>query len=270
MFRLIGDYMVARMHEFPASRTLASMSDEVAVPGTSVESRAVHRSWRISWRRHFFSWFAIACAIVVFAGFAPTYFLRAASDQPPLSAPVHLHGALNTAWILLLIVQTRLVAARRIAMHRALGVGGAVLAGSMLIVGYQVAIDFGRRTADTPIAKFLIIPMGGLLVFAVLVGAGLLLRRRAESHKRLMALATIELLNAAVDRLPGVMAAGLAPFYYGTDLLLLALVAHDVITLRRIHPATVWGGGFLVLSQVLRVQLLDSPQGLAIAQWLTR
>jgi hypothetical protein len=84
----------------------------------------------------------------------------------------------------------------------------------------------------------------GLIVFPTLVGAAFLLRRRVDFHKRLMLLATIELMNAAVDRLPGVFAAGLAPFYPGTDLFLLAVVIYDSVTLRRLHPATMWGGLF--------------------------
>jgi hypothetical protein len=111
--------------------------------------------------------------------------------------------------------------------------------------------------------------MGALIVFPVVVGAALLLRRRPDFHKRLILIATIELMNAAVDRLPGVFAAGLAPFYPGTDLFLLALVIHDGVTLRRIHPATLWGGLFLVAMQVLRVQLMDTSAWLAVARWLT-
>ena len=90
-----------------------------------------------------------------------------------------------------------------------------------------------------------------------------------DFHKRLMLLATIELMNAAVDRLPGVYAAGLAPFYPGTDLFLLALVIYDGVTLRRLHPATLWGGFFLVAMQLLRVLLMDSSAWLAVATWLT-
>jgi hypothetical protein len=221
--------------------------------------------------RLFFSGMAVAFAVVVFVGFAPTYFLRTLSDRPPLPWLVHLHGVLLSTWILLLLVQTTLVALRRTDLHRLLGAGGGVLAASIIPVGYFVAISAARggAAADPGTLKFLIVPMGALIVFPVVVGAALLLRRRPDLHKRLILIATIELMNAAVDRLPGVFAAGLAPFYPGTDLFLLALVIHDGVTLRRIHPATLWGGLFLVAMQVLRVQLMDTSAWLAVARWLT-
>jgi hypothetical protein len=220
--------------------------------------------------RLFFSGMTVAFAVVVFIGFAPTYFLRSLSDQPGLPWLVHVHGALFSAWILLLLVQTRLVAVKRTDLHRVLGVAGGVLAVSMIPVGYVVAIGAARRfaAADPDALKFLIVPMGALIVFPVLVGAALLLRRRPDFHKRLILIATIELMNAAVDRLPGVFAAGLTPFYPGTDLFLLALVIYDGVALRRIHPATLWGGLFLVSMQVLRVQLMDTSVWFAVARWL--
>ena len=212
----------------------------------------------------------VAFAVVVFAGFAPTYFLRRLSDRPSLPSLVHLHGALFVAWILLLLVQTRLVAMKRTDLHRTLGVAGGALAVLMFIDGYDVAISAARRTAQIPgQLQFLIVPVGALIVFPVLVGAAFALRRRVDFHKRLMVIATIELMNAAVDRLPGVSEAGLRPFYPGTDLFLLALVVYDCVTLRRIHAATLWGGSFLVAMQLLRVALMNTGAWLAVASWLT-
>jgi hypothetical protein len=39
------------------------------------------------------------------------------------------------------------------------------------------------------------------------------------------------------------------------DLFLAALVAYDFTTRRRLHPATLWGGGFLLVSEPLRVAI---------------
>jgi hypothetical protein len=77
----------------------------------------------------------------VFVGFAPTYFLRTLSDRPPLPWLVHLHGVLFSTWILLLLVQTTLVAVKRTDLHRLLGVGGGALAVLMIPVGFCVAIS---------------------------------------------------------------------------------------------------------------------------------
>jgi hypothetical protein len=225
-------------------------------------------------QRLFFSGFAIAAAIVVVIGFGPSYFLRPLAVSPALSPTLHLHGAAFTAWIALLIAQTNLAARGHLRLHRTLGTAGAALAVVMLVTGYAAAMEAGKRWASAgdgaaPPLGFLVIPLGGLVVFAVLFAAALWLRHRAEFHRRLMLIATIDLLNAAVDRLPGVAGSGLAPFYYGTDLFLLALVVYDLAVLRRLHPATLWGGSFLVASQLLRVKLAGTAGWLAVATWLT-
>jgi hypothetical protein len=160
----------------------------------------------------FFTGMALACALTVFIGFAPTYYLRAAFDGPPVPTRlVHLHGAVCTAWILLFIAQTSLIAAGRTDLHRRLGAVGAGLAVALLVVGWFTAIEGARRgrtpPGGPPPLAFLSVPMGTLAVFAILVVIGLANRRRRDTHKRLMLLATIALLTPAIARfrsfLPG-------------------------------------------------------------------
>ncbi len=45
-------------------------------------------------------------------------------------------------------------------------------------------------------------PIFDILVFAGIAGSGLLLRRRSDFHRRLMLLATLGILTAAIARLP--------------------------------------------------------------------
>ena len=73
----------------------------------------------------FFTGMATAVALTAFIGFAPTYYLRGAFGGRPLSALVHLHGAIFTAWICSSLLQTSLVAVRRTDLHRRLGVWSA-------------------------------------------------------------------------------------------------------------------------------------------------
>ena len=78
--------------------------------------------------RAFFTAMALMSALAVFAGFAPSYFLR--SDAlPPLTWLYRAHGLLFTAWICLFIAQTALVAGHRTDIHRKLGVAGGAVAG---------------------------------------------------------------------------------------------------------------------------------------------
>ena len=68
--------------------------------------------------RVFYSSLAIALALVVFVGFAPTYYLRPLDPTPPptvtgatsLSRLAHIHGAVFTGWVLLFVIQTSLIA----------------------------------------------------------------------------------------------------------------------------------------------------------------
>jgi hypothetical protein len=95
----------------------------------------------------FFSGIAMAI-VTALAGFGRTYFLRPllpALTPPPMALTplIHLHGLLFTGWVLLLLIQVRLVAAKRITRHRELGVAGAAMAGLMVVVGTLTALHAG-------------------------------------------------------------------------------------------------------------------------------
>src|SRR6516162_537281 len=193
--------------------------------------------------RLFFSGMALASALMLFLGFLPSYFNRSA-EFPPLTPLYQLHGAVFTAWIVLLVAQTALVAGRRTDIHRTLGIAGAVLAAAVFIVGVAVSIETLRRNGGPPGGdprKFFAIPLGDIIVFGALIGAAVLQRMRPETHKRLMLLATISLLTAAVGRFLRQVGMGGAPnLFYGTDAFVLALVIYDLFSRGRVHPATLW------------------------------
>lgn len=237
-----------------------------APPGASSVRR------RSSKDRWFFSVIAVAAAVAVFVGFAPTYFLKA-DGTPALSSLLHAHGFAFTSWIVLLVVQTMLVSVRRTDLHRRLGVAGGVLAAAMTVLAYVVTIDAARRGSTIPgltPQAFMVIPFATVLVFPSLVAAALVLRRRTDVHKRLMLVATTELLPAGVARIPAVGALGPVVFFAVTDLFVVALAVYDLLTLRRIHPATLCGGAFLVGSQLLRIGIANTEPWLLFAGWMTR
>ncbi|MBA3760710.1 MAG: hypothetical protein H0X07_09250 [Gemmatimonadales bacterium] len=110
-----------------------------------------------------------------------------------------------------------------------------------------------------------------MLLFAVLVGAAFYYRHRADVHKRLMTLATVSLLAAPIARLPfEFMKAGPPAFFGVADLFIVAMLVYDLITRKRIHSATIWGGLLILVSQPLRLMLAGTPAWLAFAGWLTR
>lgn len=224
--------------------------------------------------RRFYVGVAIAVLITVFLGFSRSYFLKAYYGTPELSLHVHIHGLVFTSWVLLFLAQTTLVATDRTDLHRKLGVGGAVLAALLLIMGTTTAILRVKGGASSPIPgvpplSFLAVPLFDMVVFAMLIGAGLVLRNRPDTHKRLMTLGTIALTSAPIARLPFVRPVGPPAFFGLTDLFIVAMLVYDLATRRKVHPATIWGGLVILASQPLRLMISGTPAWLAFAGWLT-
>jgi hypothetical protein len=224
----------------------------------------------------FFTGMAVGILVLALAGFARTYFLRPLLAAPTPALPaltplIHLHGALFTGWVVLFLLQARLVAAKRIALHRRFGVAGGVLAAAMTVVGSATAIH-GAVRGVAPFGmdprRFLLVPLFAIGLFALFVGAGILARRDPQSHKRWMLLGTIAMLPPAIAR--WVLLLGLGPpvVFAVATLLLVPLVVWDWRTLHRLHPVTLWAGLVLVVSGPLRLALARTDGWLGIAEWL--
>ena len=217
---------------------------------------------------------AVLAAGLVFAGFARTFYLRSHAT-PPLPPLLLAHGLVFTSWFVLLVVQTTLVAAGRTDVHQRLGIAGAALAALMVPVGIVTAIYATRRAYPAGGAAelaFMTTPMVDILLFATFVAAALHFRRRSETHKRLMLVATIAIFPPAIARLPLAVIAEGGPWeVFGVaDAILVACVAYDTVVRRRLHPAFAWGGLLILASQPLRLALGDSDAWQRFAVWLIR
>ena len=190
--------------------------------------------------RVFYSAMAITLGATVVAGFSRTYYLRFFDGGPtatlsggPFTPLVYVHGALFTAWVVLFLVQTALIASHRVAVHRRLGIAGAALAAAMLVAGTLTAIATAAR-GSAPVGvdplSFLAIPIFDMVLFATFVTAALARRRDKEAHKRLMLLAYFSIVTAALARLPGVLPLG-PPAFFGLSFLF--LVAAGPMTFSR-------------------------------------
>ena len=227
--------------------------------------------------RRFYGGMAVALLAVAILGFAPTYFLRpllpVPSPAPPaLTNLVHLHAFLFTAWVVLLFIQTRFVAARRIDLHRRLGVIAAGVAIVMVVVGVLVALHAVLR-GIAPFGidphRFLIVPLVAITLFAVFVVAGIRARQRdPQVHKRCMLLGTIALLPPAVARWALLFGLG-PPVVLGVaTLFVVPLFVWDWKALGRIHPVTLWGGLTLAVSAPLRILVSRTDEWVALSHWL--
>lgn len=211
--------------------------------------------------RRFFSATALAGLLATLIGFAPTYFLMRWFDAPPLPLIVHVHGLAFTGWVLLYLTQTSLIAAGRRDIHQKLGVAGIALGAAMTVLGVAVAIEGARRGVGGPgrdQLAFIINPLTNIVMFAGLLTAAISQRKRSPYHKRLMLLTMLPILTTPLARISRMLALPVPPPVGGmlmSDLFLAALVAYDLNTRGKLHPATVWGGGILFLSELLRVAI---------------
>ncbi|MDB5692355.1 MAG: hypothetical protein JWO81_1418 [Alphaproteobacteria bacterium] len=259
---------------------------------TTAAAAAMAAPARTAARRSFFYvWMAAACAAVAIGGFLPTYWLQLPGRTfigPPL---LHIHGALFTAWTLLLLSQTLLAARGRLRHHRAWGLAGIALASAMVVVGivtaiYSLKVELAAGHGDAA-RTFLIVPLTALALFAGFFVAAIVNLEHAETHKRLMLLATITLLQAAVGRVGFILATGggpgrrpgLAPpppmivVNVSAMILLLFVVAGAVHDWRRSgRPSRVWliGGAVIAVAVLLHGPIGHSAAWLAFADWTTR
>jgi hypothetical protein len=227
-------------------------------------------------REHvFYIGMAVAMVLAVFAGFSRTFYLRPRFHPEPLIPLLLLHGIVFTSWLALFVIQTTLVAAKRVRIHQRLGIAGMVLAVSMIVIGTITAIVRAKVINVPPGAPppltFLTIPLGDMLMFGILVGSAFYFRRRVDIHKRLMLLATIGILPAAIARLPFdfIQQNGPPAFFGLADLFIVPCLIYDLVTRGRPHRATVIGGALIVISQPLRLLIGTTHAWLAFAAWLT-
>jgi hypothetical protein len=220
--------------------------------------------------RVFHTRMAIAFLLTAFIGFAPKYYLKSVTHAPALSPLLHVHGVVFSAWLLLLLTQTSLVAARRVDIHRRLGIGGAALALLMVPLGVMAAIDAARRgvsNAGLDPMSFLVFPLGQILMFAAFIGVGLWHRRRPELHRRLVMLATISLMAPAFGRFPYVGKLPVVPMLLSV-LFVVAAAIHDKRTRGRVHPIYIAGGLITFLSGPARFALAHTEAWQTFARFL--
>lgn len=256
------------------------------------ESVAAHARPRTVSRAPFFAVMSAATLLIVLSGFAPTLFLRPVFKPVPIPWYLFLHGIVLTSWFVWFAMQTLLIQLRRTALHRRLGVVGAVIAIAVPFAGLLATSGVvGRLVANGislnadasvlgigvsgPVVEFLAgvvwSNLGSAVTFAVLAWTGILLRRRAAAHKRLMLIATVSILGPALARLARLPFFGgeQGPFTVGVLLaLLVAVIVHDVVTMRKLHPATTAGISFAIGVSVICTSIAGTEMGLSLVRWL--
>lgn len=219
----------------------------------------------------FFSGMAIALLLAVFLGFAQTYYLAGVFNAPLPSRILHFHGAAFSCWILLLVTQTSLVSAGRVDIHRRLGIAGFLLACLMVVLGVLAASDaLAHRPSPSGIDPkiFYIVPITDMLIFSVLIAFAFRMRSNAAAHKRLIMIATVSLMIAAIARWPiafshrNPLRAALISWVF-----LLSLMAYDYWSTRKVHRATLYATVFLIFIQMVRFPIAHTSAWQSFATW---
>jgi len=233
----------------------------------------------IRWKndRIFYTGAGLFIAIVTFTGFAQSYYLsrwlEPPANTPTITALLAVHAAVFTAWILLMVVQPLLIATKNRKLHRKLGYGGAGIAASMVVFGNLAAIatmDGGFVGFGDPHA-FYAIPFFDINSFAVVVGLAVLWRNQAERHKRLILLANVAILSAAVARIPLASVQAGAPFTFilFPFVIVIAGALYDKLSRRRVHPVWIWGGIGMLVTKLMVLPVMGSAPWLAFAKFMS-
>lgn len=264
------------------------MSSNVA--GTLPRSPDTTASFGLAVDRWIYAAMALLFVVTVLVGFVPTSLEKVAAVQAgqraPLSPMLHAHAVTMGAWLLLLLAQSTLVPAGHVATHRRLGVLSFALAPAVVLVMIlQTRTPWLEIAAIPPgavdatvladlkavIANILLEQIRSVVLFALFFGWAIAVRRTdGEMHKRMMMLATLMPLSAAIDRiaqrwLPTNFPTGYEAEYAYLLLWLAPLLIYDVIRRGRLHRAY-WIALLCLAPFALATHLLwGSPRWLALA-----
>ena len=234
--------------------------------------------------RWIFVFMAVLLITVTLTGFIPDSLMKIgmveAGQRPAFPLVLHLHAVAMGSWLLLLLAQTSLMATGRRAGHRQLGLTAMVLGPAVVVIGFVLAPTMYQQVWNSVHAVPGGPDAGGLaevairgnialiqiqvgVVFAIVVTLAVRARKRdLATHKRLMVLAPIVAMPAAVDRitwLPSTLP--VSPWSPELYILLLAapIFAWDLYRLGRVQRAY-WIWLALVLpTGALVIMLWNTP-----------
>ena len=180
-------------------------------------------------RKYFYLCMGLVMAALIVAGFSRTVDRSLFHANPPRPLLLWMHGAAFSAWVVLFIAQSALVRSRKISVHRLLGWFGAGLAAVMVVLGLTINVVMTRFDMTVLHQKgvdaFMSIPIADMLIFGTCMALAVYWRKKPEYHRRLVFIATCQLVDAGIGRFDFVFNHNL--FYIGLDLLIVLGMARD-------------------------------------------
>ncbi len=231
--------------------------------------------WQRVGEHRFFRALAVALVALVFAGFAPTFYLHPLFGMPAPPALLAVHGTFMSGWIVLLAVQVMLISAGRVGWHQRLGIAGAMLAAVIVPLGCMATLVAAQREVRLHSAyvssqlTVLGLELTQLTLFAAMIGAALWFRRRPATHKRLMIIATLCIVPNAIVRLAllthsDALAQNIVVLSIWA-LVLVGVVVVDSLRAHRIEPAFGYGASIAIAALYSAWYLSTTP--LWISYW---
>jgi hypothetical protein len=213
--------------------------------------------------RYFFVAMATLFPIITVIGFTPSY-QAVYSGEVHLHWFAHVHGAIMGSWLLIFFTQSLLAARDNLKFHRRLGLISVVL-GALVWLCMCTASIRARIAFPPPLNDFTwdiyLIEFSAMNMFGLFFTWGILARKKAAVHKRLLFFATMVLLQAAIDRtrfLPGMDAAVYVRFIY-LDAMIIPLMIYDWVTTKRIQKITLIGSLIIIIVQCSVTMTMGSP-----------
>lgn len=188
-------------------------------------------------------------------GFGPNSLaiLNGTKENPPLL--VHLHAVAMASWLILLATQASLVAAGKQHLHRRLGMVSVVLAPIIILIMIFLAFPLPVDSEHT--VGIAVIQIKRITLFSLFyIWAFRVRRTDSESHKRLMFLATLVVIDAAVNRMRWFLPdfgidnrMALTRFY--ELFLILPIVIYDFKKLGRLHRVNAIGLSLVIAFSIV-------------------
>jgi hypothetical protein len=229
---------------------------------------------RPAFRPSFHLWMTLLMAAFVFGGFGMTYLgPLLMGTMPPTPPVVHLHGTIFFAWTALLVVQSSLVNAKNVRLHRSLGTFGIALGGIVAFLGLLISLislSAGINKPDDAGLSYL--SLMAAPSFAVLFALAIRAVRTPAVHRNLILLAMLSILMPGINRLYMMsLGLGYVPFYatYLTmDAMLVTILHQERRATGRISRPTWIGAAIVVLPQALFPLIVPTPWFLSMLNWL--
>jgi hypothetical protein len=241
-----------------------------AVAVESLEAPTARGTAAARTRRAYFALTLLIAAIVAW-GFWGTYYSRM-SERGDLPAIVHVHAAVFSLWVLVLVAQAAAVVGGHVPLHRRLGTVGMTYGALVFAVGLLVSVGAPAlrvRDGQFPLevgGLVVLYNLTDMLLFGVFLALAFSHRNRPELHKRWIIAATAALCGAALGR----VVPGSTPQYLLLWLSpILAMAVVDLATRRRVHYIQVASAALLVIA-FFKVPLFAAPVWRELGQVLLR